>query len=237
MALPKLNEVPRYELTIPSMVQTVAFRPFLMKEEKVLLMAMESEDQKQIFNTIIDTLSACILDEVNISKLTTFDVEYCFLKVRSKSVGEKANLSFACEKCDTENEVSINIDDIQIQVPKVDPLVQINDEISVELAWPTFNAVAKNDSIVNSEKAVDQVFGLVRSCIVSINTEEERFSAKDHTEEELDQFIESLSSEQFAKIREYVEQMPRLKHDVHFECTHCSHKNKLTVEGLQSFFS
>ena len=237
MALPKLNEVPKYELVIPSMGKTVGFRPFLMKEEKVLLMAMESEDQKQIFNTIIDTLSACIIDEVNMNKLTTFDVEYCFLKVRSKSAGEKATLAFACEKCDTENEVSINIDDIQIEVPKVDSLVQINDEISVELTWPSFNDVTKNDSIVNSEKAVDQVFGLVRSCIVSINTEEERFSAKDHTEEELDQFIESLSSEQFAKIREYVEKMPRLKHNVLFCCTNCAHENEVMVEGLQSFFS
>ena len=237
MALPKLNEVPKYELTIPSMGQTVRFRPFLMKEEKVLLMAMESEDQKEIFNTITDTLSACIIDEVDVNKFTTFDVEYCFLKVRSKSVGEKTTLSFKCEECDTENEVTINIDDIEMEVPKLNPLVQITDEISVELTWPSFNNITKNDSIINSKKAVDQVFALVRSCIVSINTEEERFSAKDHTEEELDEFIESLSSEQFAKIRGYVEQMPRLKHDVHFECIHCSHKNKLTVEGLQSFFS
>ena len=237
MALPKLNEVPKYELVIPSMGQAVRFRPFLMKEEKVLLMAMESEDQKEIFNTITDTLSACIIDEVDVNKFTTFDVEYCFLKVRSKSVGEKTTLSFRCEKCDTENEVTINVDDIEMEVPKLNPLIQITDEISVELTWPSFNNITKNDSIINSEKTVDQVFALVRSCIVSINTEEERFSAKDHTEEELDQFIESLSSEQFGKIREYVEQMPRLKHDVYFECIHCSHKNKLTVEGLQSFFS
>ena len=237
MALPKLNEVPKYELTIPSMGQTVRFRPFLMKEEKVLLMAMESEDQKEIFNTITDTLSACIIDEVNINKLTTFDVEYCFLKVRSKSVGEKATLGFACEKCDTENEVSINIDDVHIEVPKLDPMVQITDEISVELSWPSFNNITKNDSIINSEKTVDQVFGLIRSCIVSINTEEERFSAKDHTEEELDQFIESLSSDQFGKIREYVEQMPRLRHNVSFCCTNCAHSNEVTLEGLQSFFS
>lgn len=237
MALPKLNEVPKYELIVPSSGQTIKFRPFLMKEEKVLLMAMESENQTDIFNTIIDTLSACIVDEVNINKLTTFDVEYCFLKIRSKSAGEKATLNFKCNKCEAENEVSVNIDDIKIEIPKLDSLVEINDEISVELAWPSFNSVTKNESIINSENAVDQIFGLVRSCIVSINTEEERFSAKDHTKEELDQFIDSLNSEQFSKIREYVEQMPRLKHDVSFCCTNCTTSNEVTVEGLQSFFS
>jgi len=237
MALPKLNEVPKYELNIPSTNQKVKFRPFLMKEEKVLLIAMELQNQTDIFNTIIDTLSACIEDNIDINKLGTFDVEYCFLKIRSKSAGEKADMIFKCTECESENEVSINIDDINIEVPKLDSVIEINNEISVEMTWPSFNDVARNDSIINSKSTVDQIFALVRACIVSINTEEERFIVKDHSIEEIDQFIESLNSDQFGKIREYVEQMPQLKHDVEFSCVSCSHQNKVTVEGLQSFFS
>ena len=237
MALPKLNEVPKYELNIPSTNQKVRFRPFLMKEEKILLMAMESQNQTDIFNTIIDTLSACIEDDIDINKFGTFDVEYCFLKIRSKSAGEKADMVFQCTECGSENEVSINIDDIKIEVPKLESIIEINNDVSVEMTWPSFNDVAKNDTIINSESTVDQVFALVRACMVSINTKEERFAIKDHSKEEIDQFIESLNSDQFGKIREYVEQMPRLKHDVSFCCTNCASANEVTVEGLQSFFS
>ena len=118
MALPVLNEAPKYQMNIPSTGQTVRFRPFLVKEEKVMMVAMESENPSDILNTVTDTISACVIDELDTSKLTTFDVEYCFLKIRSKSAGEKADMIFKCEKCESENEVSINIDDLRSLVKK-----------------------------------------------------------------------------------------------------------------------
>ena len=237
MALPKVNETPKYELIIPSTKQKVKFRPFLMKEEKVMLMAMESENQTDILNTIMDTISVCIIDDIDISNLSTFDIEYCFLKIRGKSAGETSKISLSCKECDAENEISINLDDIKVDVPELNNKIQINDEIIVELSWPSFTIITQNETIIKSDSTVDQIFSLIRSCIVSINTEEERFSAKDHTQEELDSFIESLSAEQFGKIREYVEAMPRLTHEVKFSCANCSTDNSLTLEGMQSFFS
>jgi hypothetical protein len=237
MALPKLNATPKYELVIPSTRQKVRFRPFLMKEEKVMLIAMESEDTTLLMDTIVDTISTCIEDDINVKKFTTFDIEYCFLKIRAKSVGETSQLLFNCSNCQHENQVNVNIDDIKLDVPKIDPLIKIDEEISVEMQWPNFNSVAKNSAIMNSDSSVDQIFAMVRACLVSINTQEERFAVSDHSPEEIDNFIESLSTDQFSKIRDYIEKMPRLKHDIHFVCSSCAHENKITVEGMQSFFS
>lgn len=237
MALPKLNDSPKYELVIPSLNKKVRFRPFLMKEEKVLLIAMESENQNDILSTIADTISACIIDDINIKQFTTFDIEYCFLQIRSKSVGEKAKLLFKCQECEVDNEVEVYIPDIKIDVPKLDTNIQINDEITIEVSWPRFNSIVHNSDILNSESSVDQIFATIRACIVSINTEEERFLASDHSKEEIDNFIESLNTEQFSKIREYIEKMPRLEHEVKFCCTSCSHENTILVEGMQNFFS
>lgn len=235
MALPQLNDSPKYELTIPSTQQTVRFRPFLVKEEKVMLMAMESENQADILNTIVDTISACVVDQIDSTRFTTFDVEYCFLQIRAKSVGETVTLNLNCEECDTPNEVKVKVDDIKVDVPTVDNIIQIDDRISVEMHWPTFDQVLKQN-VFDGDSNVNQMFGLVRSCISAILTEEERFDARDHKAEELDQFIESMNNEQFAKIQSYVEVMPRLSHEVKYKCANCSHDNTLVVEGMQNFF-
>ena len=236
MALPQLNDQPKYDLVIPSTKQKVRFRPFLVKEEKVMMMAMETEDQSQILNTIVDTIGACIIDSVDTSKFTTFDVEYCFLQIRSKSVGEKVQLNFDCTECSKANETSIKVDDINIDVPKMENIIKINDDISVEMRWPTFNQVLQEKDIFDTESSVDQIFGLIRTCIVAIMTEEERYSTSDHTAEELNTFIESMSADQFAKIRDYVEAMPRLQHTIEFDCDGCGTHNSIQVEGMQNFF-
>lgn len=236
MALPKLNDSPQYELTIPSMGKTVKFRPFLVKEEKVMMMAMESENQKDILNTIVNTIDACVSDSLDSSKLTTFDVEFMFLKIRAKSVGETSKLGFKCKECEHPNDISINIDTIEIELPQVENVIKLNDSVQVELSWPSFHRVVK-DNIVDASTSVDQIFGLIRSCIVSISTNEERFAAADHSREELDAFIESMNGDQFAKLRNYVEKMPRLTHDVEFDCEKCAHHNNVTIEGMQNFFS
>jgi len=236
MALPKLNESPEYELTIPSMKKKVSFRPFDVKEEKIMMMAMESEDEKHILKTIVNTIDACVKEDLDLNKLTTFDVEYVFLKIRSKSVGETSNIKVECTDCKTENEIKVNINDIEIDIPSIDNLVKLTDDISVELSWPSFDTVLKNQ-VVDADSNVDQIFNLIRSCISAIMTEEERFSASDHTPEELDNFIESMNQEQFGKVRDYVEKMPKLAHDINFNCMNCQLDNSITVEGMQNFFS
>jgi hypothetical protein len=236
MALPRLNDSPNYNLVIPSLKQNVKFRPFLVKEEKVLLMALESEDQNQILNTVIDTIKTCVTEDIDSTKLTTFDIEYMFLKIRAKSVGETSNITMKCNECESENDISLNIDSIEIEVPDISNVIELDDQISIEMGWPTFNDVIHND-ILSSESNVDQIFGLIRSSIVAIRTAEERFSAKDQTVKEMDTFIESMNNKQFAKVREYVEKMPRLKHDVTFDCKKCNHKNHTEIEGMQNFFS
>ena len=235
MALPQLNDSPKYELVIPSTKQKVRFRPFLVKEEKVMLMALESENQNDILNTIVDTIKTCVTDDIDVNKFTTFDVEYCFLQIRAKSAGERANIKLQCEECKTDNEVVVKVDDIVIDVPTVENIIDVNDDIKLEMRWPSYNKVLKED-ILASESSVDQIFGLIRSCIVSINTNEERFSAEDHSKEELDKFIESMNTEQFGRVQKYVESMPRLSHDVEFNCISCAKENKLTIEGMQNFF-
>ena len=236
MALPQLNDSPKYELVIPSTQQKVRFRPFLVKEEKVMMMAMESENQKDILNTIVDTIETCIIDNIDASKLTTFDVEYSFLQIRAKSVGEHVHLNLKCEHCEKLNEVSVKLDDIKVDVPSINNIIDITDKISVEMRWPSYKQVISND-ILQEETSVDQIFALIRSSISAIMSEEERFSTSDYSKEDLDKFIESMNSVQFAKIQNYVESMPSLSHDVKFKCTSCSSDNLITVQGMQSFFS
>ena len=129
MALPKLNDSPKYELVIPSSQQNVRYRPYLVKEEKVLMLEMESEDQAHILNTISDTIISCVEEPINRRSLTTFDIEYMFLQIRSKSVGESVDLKLKCESCDTPNDISIKLSDINIDIPNVEKRINITDEI------------------------------------------------------------------------------------------------------------
>jgi len=236
MALPRLNDSPNYDLVIPSMKKSVSFRPFLVKEEKILLMALESDDQKQILNTVINTIKACVTEDIDTTRLTTFDIEYMFLKIRAKSVGETSTIVMKCNECESSNDIALNIDDVEIEVPDISNTIELDNQISLEMKWPTFDNIVKDD-ILSSESSVDQIFGLIRSSIDVIKTNEERFSAKDQTAQELDSFIESMNNQQFTKVREYVEKMPKLTHDVAFTCKKCNHQNNIVVEGMQSFFS
>ena len=141
MALPKLNDSPKYELVIPSTQKAVRFRPYLVKEEKVLMMAMESQDEAQVLGAITDTIAACVDDNIKISKLTTFDVEYMFIQIRAKSVGESIELNMACKECEHQTAVSVKLDDVKIDVPKVSNMIELSDQISIEMRWPTYTAM------------------------------------------------------------------------------------------------
>lgn len=235
MALPKLNSNPKYELTIPSNGIKARFRPFLVKEEKALMIAMESGNQSDALNGLVDTINACATDDnFSAGKLTTFDIEYVFLQLRAKSVGETVKLGLKCSECSTTNDQVIPLDSIKVTLPEIEKVIELEQDITIEVDWPTFNDI-KNLTII--EDNTESAFAIIAKCIKSINTGSERILTKDISEAELQDFLESMSSGQFTKIKEFFEQIPKLKHDVNFECTKCSHKNKVTVEGVESFLS
>lgn len=234
MALPKLNNAPKYEMVIPSTGKNVRYRPFLVKEEKNLMIAAESGDQKLVFKALVDTIANCLEDEVNTNKLTTFDIEYMFLQLRSKSVGESSKISLPCDNCEARSDIIVNLDEINIKIPEVSKEVQITDSISIVLDYPPFSKILETD--LNNTSS-DTAFALVRACIVSINTEDERIDVKDTPKEELQEFIESMSSVQFEKIKDFIDKIPKLEHDIKYTCSSCNHNNEIHVEGVANFLS
>tara|TARA_B100000085_G_scaffold85977_1_gene77628 strand:- start:1997 stop:2710 length:714 start_codon:yes stop_codon:yes gene_type:complete len=237
MALPKLNDMPKYSVTIPSSKQEVRIRPFVVKEEKILLIAMESQDPKQIANAILDTIVSCTEEQIDANSLTSYDVEYLFLQIRGKSVGEKSNVILKCMECGHDNEVTIDLGDIKIEGNIPDKKIKITDQISLEMKPPSYLQVADNEKIIGEgQKDVDRVFGLIVASIGAVLTEEERFDFKDYSFEEATEFLESMTSEQFTKVRDYMESQPALRHPVEYDCESCGHKNKINLEGMQDFF-
>ena len=237
MALPKLNDMPKYSVTIPSLKQEVRVRPFVVKEEKILLIAMESKDPKQIAHAIIDTIRSCVEDEFDTNKLTSYDVEYLFTQIRGKSVGETSTVLISCPDCEKDNEVTVNINELKIQGEIPNSKIKISDTITIEMKPPSYLQIAENEKIMSENSTtMDRVFGLLISSIDAVLTEEERFSFKDATHQEATEFLESMSQEQFAKVRKYMEEQPSLKHDIEYDCVGCGKHQKLTLEGMQDFF-
>lgn len=235
MALPKLNNFPKYEIVIPSTQQKVRFRPYLVKEEKVLMMAMESQDQRQILSAVVDTIEACIEDPIKRKQLTTFDVEYLFTQIRSKSVGEVAAIGIKCSECKHQNKVEVKLDDIDIKVPKVNNTFEIQPGISIKMRWPIYDSMMSM-AAASSESVTQQTFDLIAECIDQVITEEEIISLKEEPKEEVQQFLESLSGTAFAKIRSFIDNMPRMKYQAKFTCESCKHDNMVTLEGINDFF-
>lgn len=234
MALPKLNAHPKYEMEIPSTKQKVRYRPYLVQEEKVLLLAMESEDASTAIKAIVDTIKACVDDDIDVDKLTTYDVEWMFIQLRSKSVGESSKIGYKCKHCETSNEINVNLAEVQVKGESGQKTIQLTDDISVTLKYPEYVKMLELDKEKISGSSV--IFWLIRNCIHSINTEDEKFLAKDQTEKELDEFIESMTNEQFGQLTSFVEAMPKVSHDIEFNCINCKETNNVTLEGLNDFF-
>ena len=234
MALPKLNDSPKYEMVIPSLKQTVRYRPYLVKEEKVLLMAFESNDSSQAMNAIIDTILVCIDEDVKRETLTTFDVEYMFTQIRSKSVGETSKVNVKCEKCETLNAVTINLAEVELDTPEsVNNEIQLTPEVSIELSYPSA------DSLISIDKEATQAEKILATIVASIDvikTEEERVSTKDVTKQEVEEFVDGMTGEQFSNLAEYVKNIPTLKENVEFVCENCGHNNSRELVGFTDFF-
>jgi len=194
---------------------------------------MESGDQKDALNAILDTISVCIQDKINLNTLTTFDVEYLFLQLRAKSIGETAKVNIKCTKCGTPNTVSIKLDDINIELPEIENTVKLDEKVSVELQWPPFKGLTE----VNTDNSTESAFEMIANCIKIIYTEDERINVSEVSKEEIKEFLESMNSEQFSKLRDYIDQLPKLKHDVAFCCKNCATSNNVTLEGVESFLS
>ena len=242
MALPKLN-VPVYETILPSTDKVVKYRPFLVKEEKILLTAMESEDNTIVTNAVKQILKNCIQGELNINELPTFDIEYLFLRLRAKSVGEKITVGlkpFPCaqnegELCKFSTEVEINLEEVQVvKNEKHSSKIMINDDVGIKLKYPDIN-VLKREGI---EKQTEMELGMsvIKNCIEMIFTKEETHERGSFTEEELDEFVDSLNSEQFKKVKEFFDTIPKLSHTIEYTCKTCGEEKKTTIEGLSSFF-
>lgn len=233
MALPKMNSSPKYELTIPSTGQNITYRPYLVKEEKVLMIAFESGDVKQSVRAISDTLDACITEDVDLSTLATFDVEYIFTQIRSKSVGEKATILLSCTNCGTKNEYEFDISLIEVNVDsKKSNTIELTEGISVEMQYPQFSKVL-ND--IGDKKGVENGFDTVVSSIKAVLTDEERISSMDVPVEELVEFVESLTTEQFSKLLDFLKALPQIRHDASYDCVSCGTSNTQRLAGLRDF--
>jgi hypothetical protein len=236
MPLPVL-ESPKYEVKLPATGKKVAYRPFLVKEEKILMIAMESQDQNQILTAMKDVVKACTFGKVNPDNLTMFELEYLFLKLRSKSVGEISKLNFKCEKCGKPNPVEINLDRVEVDMTNLpERKIKLTDKIGIVLCWPKVDVILDMATKTPEEQKA-MAFDLITVCIESIYDDKKVYPAEEQTRDEIVGFIESLSQAQFLKIQEFIEGMPKLTHTVNYECAHCKEKNTFKIEGLQNFFS
>ena len=234
MALPKLNDSPRFKITIPSTGIEVDYRPFLVKEEKVLLIANESGDEQTIANAIMDTIIACVEQPLERKHFTMFDIEYLFMKIRAKSVGETAELNIACSKCDANNKVKINIDSVELPTSNQEMSIQVNDDIVLELAYPKFDRVLATD--FNKYSDSGKLFEMIQLSMHAIKTEEEQVLLADESEKSITDFLDSMTSGQFKKITDWVNDMPALKHIAKFKCEECKHDSETVIQGMQNFF-
>ena len=233
MALPKLNGNPKYEMLIPSKQQTVRFRPYLVKEEKVLLMAFESQDTTQAMKAIIDTIEVCVDDKIDKKELTTFDVEYMFTKLRSKSVGERSKLNMSCQKCNTKNEITVDLEAIELNMDNPSETIDLQEEVFVEMGYPSA------DVLMNMKEGLSQTEQLIELIVYSIKnilTEDENINANDVSKDDLRDFVDSMTGEQFKKVSEFVATIPTLTQDVEFDCRECGTHNKTTLSGFTDFF-
>jgi hypothetical protein len=239
MPLPKIS-TPTYELEIPSLKKKIRYRPFLVKEEKVLIIAMESEDNKQITNAVKTVISNCILSKgVKVDELATFDIEYLFLNIRGKSVGETVEVLITCPD-DGETKVprSINLDEIQVEVsPNHSRDIKLDDNLTMRMRYPSMNEFIKNNFSSSEEISVSDTFDLITSCIEQVYTEEESWSASDCTKKELMEFIEQLTSNQFKEIEKFFETMPKLSHKITIRNPKTEIESEVMLEGLTSFFA
>jgi hypothetical protein len=237
MSLP-FNTTPTYNVTIPSTKENVKFRPFLVKEEKALLIAQHSEDQNVMIDTLKNIIKSCMLDKVNPDTLAMFDIEYLFTQIRAKSVGENVDLLFPCDVCDDEKarvKISFDLTQLNVEIPEGhDKKIELFDDVGVIMKYPTINVIKQLENINTND--IDNVFNIISSSIDIIYNGDEIFHTKEQNKKDVVEFLENLTSNQFNKIQKFFETMPRLRQQVKYTCPVCSRDHDKFLEGLDSFF-
>ena len=233
MALPKLSNI-TYELELPSTGESIKYRPFLVKEQKTLMIAQESDDNKAIENAFASIISDCTFVELDAYNLPMFDVEYVFLQMRGRSVGEKIKLTVLCPD-DEKTKVNVEIDlkDVNIQVKEEHTnIVQVTDDVHIVMRYPTLKDMAG----YNNTGQIDSIFDMIRRCVHEIHDGETVHNRVDISNKELDEFIESMTTESFEKLSAFFETMPKLLHEIEVKNPKTKKKTTIPIEGLQSFF-
>ena len=239
MPLPKIA-TPTYELELPSTGQSINYRPFLVKEEKLLVLALETEDTKQITTAIKNVLKNCVLTKgVKVDQLPTFDIEFLFLNIRGKSVGEEIEVNIICpDDEETQVPVTINLDDIGVQKNDTHSnQIKLDKDLMMELKYPSLEQFIKNNFDFDDANAMDQSFDLIATCIDKIYTADEVWAVADCTKKEVKEFLEQMNSSQFKEIEKFFETMPKLSHTVKVTNPKTKVKSDVVLEGLASFFA
>ena len=239
MPLPKIA-TPTYELVLPSTEQTIQYRPFLVKEEKLLVIALESEDNKQITTAIKAVLKNCVLTKgIKVEQLPTFDIEFLFLNIRGKSVGEQLEVNIVCPDDET-TQVTVDIDLDDIEVERNDDhtkQIKLDENLMMEMKYPSLDQFIKNNFDFNENNQMDQSFQLIASCIDKIYNDEEVWATADCTKKEVNEFLEQMNSGQFKEIEKFFESMPKLKHTIKVTNPKTKVESDVVLEGLASFFA
>ena len=237
MSLPQIN-TPVHELKIPSTGRKVKYRPFVVREEKILLLALESENQEEVTDAIIQIIGNCIQTKIDLDSLSTFDVEYIFLNVRAKSVGEILEFAITCpDDGETQVEVEINIDDIKVSQPKDHTdTIDLDNGYFIKMKYPTMKYIMEKKPD-DQKSLIDSTFEYAVECVDSIYNDEETWEAADSTSKEISEFLEQLNSKQYQKVQDFFATMPKLTHTVKVKNPKTKVTSDVTIEGLANFFA
>ena len=241
MPLPKIA-TPTYSLVLPSTEKEISYRPFLVKEEKILIIALESKNENEITNAVTDVLKKCILTKgVDVDNLPTFDIEFLFLNIRAKSIGEDIKLTVTCpDDNKTKVPVTIYVDEIKVQKQKGHkPDIVLDDKMTLRMKYPSLNQFVKNNFNTDDEAdtMVDKTFRVVADCMDTIYTGEDAWEAKDYTPQERMDFVEQLNSSQYKKVENFFATMPKLSHTIEVVNPNTKEKGSVVLEGLADFFA
>ena len=232
--LPKLA-TPKYDMIVPSTGESITYRPYVVREEKILLIALESQDESAVEKAVMNIIKECVESPINIKNLTTFDVEFIFVTLRSKSVGEGIKVNPSCTKCETPNEVRINLEKVNVTNTEdvVDKHVKLTGDISLDLKWQTMS-----DRLSDSQRKTetDAIINTIANSIETIYSGEEIFAAKNSKHAEMVDFVEGLNSDQFNNIIEVLAKQPTLNYKLEFDCSDCGEHNEKVLSGLVDFF-
>jgi hypothetical protein len=236
MALPKLT-VPYYKTKIPSTGKEVKFRPFLVKEEKILMLALESEDESQICDALFQIIDNCTDNKVDARDMPVFDVEYLFLQLRSKSVDSEIEVKNRCSnpKCLKPTTLKINLDDVTVKNKETNHKIELTKDIGVIMKFPRLYNIKSLPDVDESNS--EYIFAVIKSCLESIYDEDQIYKISEQTPESVDEFLESLTGEQFEKLTDFFENVPSLEFNLKYDCAHCGEKIDIKLSGLQDFFS